>query len=118
MIPYISKSTLIAGIAAVGISLSSVPVSAMNQQDMINAMAKETGVSKSVAARALKAFTNNVGKALSKGDRVSLVGFGSFSVSRRAARTGRNPQTGKPINIPAKNVVQFKAGKTLSDQVK
>lgn len=118
MIPNSFKPTLVAAIAAASIALSAAPASAMNKQDLVNAMASEANISKADAERALNAFTNNVGKALKKGDRVSLVGFGSFSVSARAARTGRNPQTGKPIKIPAKKVVKFKAGKALSDQVK
>ena len=70
------------------------------------------------AKRALDAFVNNTTKALKKGDRVALVGFGTFSVSKRAARKGRNPQTGKEIKIAAKKVVKFKAGADLSKKVK
>lgn len=77
----------------------------------------ESGLSKADAKRALDAFINTTTKALKKGDRLSLVGFGSFSISKRSARTGRNPQTGKEIKIPAKNVVKFKAGAELSKAV-
>jgi DNA-binding protein HU-beta len=70
------------------------------------------------AKKALEGFVVVTSKALKKGDRVALVGFGSFSLSKRAARTGRNPQTGKAIKIAAKKVVKFKAGKELSDKVK
>ncbi len=89
----------------------------MNKAELIDAMANESGLSKADAGRALNAFSNAVTGALKKGDRISLVGFGSFSVSKRAARTGRNPQTGKEIKIAAKNVVRFKAGSELSSKV-
>jgi DNA-binding protein HU-beta len=89
----------------------------MNKADLIDAMAEDAGISKAAAKKALDSFTNNVAGALAKGDRISLVGFGSFSVSKRSAREGRNPQTGKTIKIAAKNVVKFKAGAGLSDQV-
>jgi len=74
-------------------------------------------LSKADAKRALDAFVNTTSGALKKGDRVALVGFGSFSVSARAARKGRNPQTGKEITIAAKKVVKFKAGSDLSGTV-
>ncbi len=90
----------------------------MNKAQLIDAMAKEAGITKADAKRALDAFVNNTTKALKKGDRVALVGFGSFSVSKRSARTGRNPQTGAPIKIAAKKVVRFKAGSELADAVK
>lgn len=80
-------------------------------------MAESAGLSKADAKRALDGFVNATTAALKKGDRISLVGFGSFSVSERAARTGRNPQTGKEIQIAAKNVVRFKAGSELSEKV-
>lgn len=89
----------------------------MNKADLIDAMAEDAGISKAAAKKALDSFTDNVAKSLAKGDRISLVGFGSFSVSKRSAREGRNPQTGKTIKIAAKNVVKFKAGAGLSDQV-
>ena len=78
---------------------------------------RESGLSKADAKRALEGFTAAATKALKKGDRLSLVGFGSFSISKRSARTGRNPQTGKEIQIAAKNVVKFKAGAELSKAV-
>jgi DNA-binding protein HU-beta len=90
----------------------------MNKAELIEAMASDAGLSKADAKKALDAFVNTTTKALKKGDRVALVGFGSFSVSSRAARKGRNPQTGKEINIKAKKVVKFKAGADLSGKVK
>ena len=89
----------------------------MNKAELVEAMAKEAGISKADAKRALDAFINQTSKCLKKGDRVALVGFGSFSVTKRSARKGRNPQTGKEIKIAAKNVVRFKAGSDLSDKV-
>ena len=80
-------------------------------------MAEHAGISKAAAKKALDSFVGNVEGALKKGKRVSLVGFGSFSVSKRAAREGRNPQTGATIKIKAKNVVKFKAGSDLTDAV-
>ncbi|HKL39336.1 MAG TPA: HU family DNA-binding protein [Cryomorphaceae bacterium] len=90
----------------------------MNKAELVEAMAEDAGLSKADAKKALDGFINTTTAALKKGDRVALVGFGSFSVSTRAARKGRNPQTGKEINIKAKNVVKFKAGADLSDKVK
>lgn len=89
----------------------------MNKTNLIDAMAEDAGVSKAAAKKALESFLSHVEGALSKGDRVSLVGFGSWSVSKRAAREGRNPQTGKTIKIAAKNVVKFKAGSDLQKAV-
>ena len=89
----------------------------MNKAELIDAMAENAGLSKADAKRALDGFVEATTVALKKGDRLSLVGFGSFSVSSRAARTGRNPQTGKEIKIAAKNVVKFKAGADLSSSV-
>jgi DNA-binding protein HU-beta len=89
----------------------------MNKAELIDAIASEAGLSKADAKKALDGFVNATADALKKGDRISLVGFGSFSVSSRAARTGRNPQTGKEIKISAKNVVRFKAGAELSGKV-
>jgi DNA-binding protein HU-beta len=89
----------------------------MNKTNLIDAMAEDAGVSKAAAKKALESFLNHVEGALAKGDRVSLVGFGSWSVSKRAAREGRNPQTGKTIKIAAKNVVKFKAGSELQKAV-
>ena len=89
----------------------------MNKAELIEAMSNNAKISKADAKRALDSFLDSTSKALRKGDRVALVGFGSFSVSRRAARKGRNPQTGKEIEIPAKKVVKFKPGSELSDSV-
>ncbi len=89
----------------------------MNKAELIEAMANGAGISKADAKRALDSFIDTTSSALKKGDRVALVGFGSFSVSNRSARTGRNPQTGKEIKIAAKNVVKFKAGAELSGNV-
>ncbi|HOX78549.1 MAG TPA: HU family DNA-binding protein [Bacteroidales bacterium] len=90
----------------------------MNKAELIDAMAKETGMTKADSKKALEAFVGSTMKALKKGDRVALVGFGSFSVAKRASRKGRNPQTGKEIKIAAKKVVRFKAGADLSNTVK
>jgi DNA-binding protein HU-beta len=89
----------------------------MNKAELIDAIASEAGLSKADAKKALDGFVAATASALKAGDRISLVGFGSFSVSNRAARTGRNPQTGKEISIAAKNVVRFKAGAELSGKV-
>jgi DNA-binding protein HU-beta len=89
----------------------------MNKAELIDAMAKDTGLTKADAKRALESFIGATTKALKKGDRVALVGFGTYSVSKRAARKGRNPQTGAEIKIPAKKVVKFKPGADLSDAV-
>jgi len=89
----------------------------MNKAELIDSMASKAGLSKADAKRALDAFVDSTTGALKKGDRVALVGFGSFAVSKRNARTGRNPQTGKPITIAAKKVVKFKAGSELADTV-
>ena len=89
----------------------------MNKSELIDAIAADSGISKAAAKMALESFLNNVGATLKKGGRVSLVGFGSWSVSNRAARDGRNPQTGKTIKIAAKKVAKFKAGKDLSAKI-
>ncbi len=89
----------------------------MNKSDLINAMAEDAGITKAAAKKSLESFLENVQNSLKKGNRVSLVGFGSWSVTHRAAREGRNPQTGKTIKIAAKNVVKFKAGAGLQDSV-
>ena len=89
----------------------------MNKAELIDAIASEAKISKADSARALDGFIKVTTKALKKGDRVALVGFGSFSVAKRAARTGRNPQTEKPIKIPAKKVAKFKAGAELKKVV-
>ncbi|RYM34740.1 HU family DNA-binding protein [Brumimicrobium glaciale] len=89
----------------------------MNKAELIEAMASEAGLSKADSKKALDAFINATTGALKEGDRLSLIGFGSFSISERAARTGRNPQTGKEIQIAAKKVVKFKAGSELASSV-
>jgi len=90
----------------------------MNKAELIDAMAAGANLSKADAKKALDAFVDATSGALKGGDRVALVGFGSFSVSTRAARVGRNPQTGKEIQIAAKKVVKFKAGADLAKTVK
>ena len=89
----------------------------MNKAQLIEAMADKAGLSKADAKKALYAFVDATTDALKGGDRVALIGFGSFAISERGARTGRNPQTGKEIQIPAKKVVKFKAGAELADAV-
>ena len=89
----------------------------MNKAELIEAIATDAGLTKADAKKALDSFIGATTGALKKGDRVALVGFGSFSVAQRAARKGRNPQAGKEINIAAKKVVKFKAGSELSGTV-
>ncbi|HKL49053.1 MAG TPA: HU family DNA-binding protein [Desulfuromonadales bacterium] len=89
----------------------------MTKADLVNAIADEAGLSKADAEKALKAFTDTVTSALKNDEKVALVGFGTFSVGERAARTGKNPQTGAQINIPAAKVPKFKAGKALKDSI-
>ena len=89
----------------------------MTKADLVNTIAEKAGLSKADAEKALKAFTDAVTDALKAGEKVSLVGFGTFSVGQRAARTGQNPQTGAKINIPAAKVPKFKAGKALKDSI-
>ncbi len=90
----------------------------MTKAEMISAMAKEAKISKASAEKALNAVTASVMKALRKGDRLALTGFGTFSVSKRRARIGRNPQTGKEIKIAATKVAKFKPGNLLKSAVK
>jgi DNA-binding protein HU-beta len=89
----------------------------MSKQELVNLMADKAGLTKKDAETALGAFVEGVKSALKKGDSVTLVGFGTFSVSKRSARQGRNPQTGATINIPARKVPVFKAGKGLKETV-
>ena len=90
----------------------------MTKAELIDLIAKDAGISKTVAGAVLNSFTANVTKALKKKNgKLTLVGFGTFSKSRRKARTGRNPQTGEAIKIKAHNVVTFKAGKKLKEAV-
>ena len=90
----------------------------MNKAQLIDANAHEAKLTKADAKKSLDAIIKATTVALKKGDRVALVGFGSFSVAKRSARTGRNPQTGKEIKIAAKKVVKFKAGSELSGTIK
>ncbi|KAA0013584.1 MULTISPECIES: HU family DNA-binding protein [Billgrantia] len=89
----------------------------MNKSELIEAIAASADIPKAAASRALDAMVDTVTESLKKGDTVSLVGFGTFTVKERAARTGRNPQTGEPIQISAAKVPTFKAGKALKDSV-
>jgi DNA-binding protein HU-beta len=90
----------------------------MKKADLVEKMAKEAKVAKKAAGKALDALLDEIKKALKKGNKVSLVGFGTFSVSKRKARTGRNPQTGATIKIAARKVPKFSAGKAFKDAVK
>jgi DNA-binding protein HU-beta len=89
----------------------------MNKSDLIDAIAKSADISKAAAGRSLDATVEAIKKALKKGDTVSLVGFGTFKVGKRAARNGRNPRTGETIKIKAAKVPKFSAGKGLKDAV-
>ena len=89
----------------------------MNKAELIAKIADDAGITKTQANASLDSFIEAVAKTLKKGDKVTLVGFGTFSVSKRAARNGRNPQTGATIKIKAKKVAKFKAGATLSSKV-
>ena len=89
----------------------------MKKVELVEAVAKKAGLTKADAGRAIDATIEAVTKALAKGDKVPLVGFGTFGVSKRAARTGRNPQTGATVKIPARNAVTFKAGSALKEAV-
>ena len=89
----------------------------MNKAELVAKLAEDAGITKTQANAALDSFTEAVTKTLKGGGKVTLVGFGTFSVSKRAARTGRNPQTGAAIKIAAKKVVKFKAGKEFSEFV-
>ncbi len=89
----------------------------MNKSELVAAVADKAGLQKKDAEAAISALTDVIADALKKGDKVQLVGFGSFEVSERAARTGRNPQTKEEIKIPASKAPKFKAGKALKDKV-
>ena len=89
----------------------------MNKAQLIDAIAEKAGLTKADAKKALDAFVDATTDALKNGDRVALIGFGSFSVSTRSARTGRNPQSGAPLQISAKKVVKFKPGAELTDSI-
>ena len=89
----------------------------MTKDELVAKAAQDAGIPKVKAAKVLESIMNGITKALKKGDKVSLVGFGTFSVAKRAAREGRNPATGQKIKIPAANVPKFKPGKKLRDAV-
>ena len=89
----------------------------MNKTELVAAIAEKTGLTKKDAEGAVKAFTDTVAEQLKAGDKIQLVGFGTFEVAERAARTGKNPQTGEAIKIPASKAPKFKAGKALKDAV-
>lgn len=89
----------------------------MNKTELVAAMADQAGISKKDAEKALKAFTDVVAEELKKDGKVQLVGFGTFEVSKREAREGRNPQTGEPMQIAASTAPKFKAGKALKDML-
>jgi len=97
--------------------IQNTKVSLMNKGELIEAVAAAADLSKADATKAVEAFVDSVTRALKKGEQVSIVGFGSFSVKDRAARQGRNPKTGETINIKASRVPGFKAGKALKDAV-
>ena len=90
----------------------------MNKSDLVEAVASSTRLSKAAAGRAVDAMTKSVTRALKKGDQVTLVGFGTFTVRKRAARKGRNPQTGEEIRIRASKTPAFRAGKAFKDAIK
>jgi DNA-binding protein HU-beta len=89
----------------------------MNKAELIAQISEESGITKTQANSALDSFVGAVTKSLKKGDKVTLVGFGTFSVSKRQARNGRNPQTGEVIKIKARKVARFKAGKELAEKI-
>ncbi|MCI5732427.1 MAG: HU family DNA-binding protein [Tenericutes bacterium] len=89
----------------------------MTKQELVEKMAEKAGITKADAARALEAFTETVTEALKAGEKISLVGFGTFATSERAAREGRNPRTGEKVEIAARTAVSFKAGSKLKDAV-
>jgi len=90
----------------------------MNKGELIEAVSKDAGVSKALAGKVLDSIIGTVTKTLKKGDKIALAGFGTFSVAKRKARRGRNPQTGRPLNIPAKKVAKFKVGAKLAKAVR
>ncbi|TKB08820.1 HU family DNA-binding protein [Desulforhopalus sp. IMCC35007] len=90
----------------------------MNKGDLVEKVATECGLSKAVSDQVLNSILSSITEAVKAGDKVTLIGFGTFSVSARSAREGRNPQTGETIQIPAKKSVKFKAGSKLNDAVK
>ncbi len=90
----------------------------MTKSDLVDQIAKKTGSTKAAAEKVLQGFLGSVQEALVKDGKITLTGFGTFSVETRKARTGRNPRTGEPMKIPATNVVKFRAGKNLKESVK
>ena len=90
----------------------------MTKAELVSAMAQGAGITKAAAAAALESYQAAVAKELKKSGKIGIVGFGTFSVVKRKAREGRNPQTGKAIKIPAKKVIKFKAGKALAEKAK
>jgi len=90
----------------------------MNKAELTGRVARECRITKVQAARVIDSLLDNVTRSLKKGERASLVGFGTFTIARRRARTGRNPQTGAPITIPARRVVRFAAGKALRSEIR
>ena len=89
----------------------------MNKSELVAAIAESADITKADAEKALNGTLEAITSALAKGDKLALIGFGTFSVSQRAARTGRNPSTGKPLKIAAKTVAKFKAGSKLAEAV-
>jgi DNA-binding protein HU-beta len=90
----------------------------MNKAELTSRVARDGKLTKVQAARIIDSMLEHITKALRRGERASLVGFGTFTIARRKARTGRNPQTGAPINIPARRVVRFAAGKALKSEIR
>ena len=90
----------------------------MNKQDVVAKIAKDTGMTKTAASAAIESLIDGVTRSLKRGDSVSFVGFGTFKISQRKARTARNPRTGEPIKIPKRRVPRFSAGKALKQAVK
>ena len=89
----------------------------MNKTELIDSVANEAGITKAAASKAIESLVGGIEKSLRKGNKVTLVGFGTWMISKRKARTGRNPQTGEPIKINAKKVGRFKAGKALETSI-
>jgi DNA-binding protein HU-beta len=89
----------------------------VNKTELINQIAESADITKAAAGKVLNGITDAISGSLQKGENVTLIGFGTFATSKRSARTGRNPQTGKSMKIPAKTVVKFKAGSKLKDDV-
>ncbi|MGP4845332.1 HU family DNA-binding protein [Marinobacter sp. 1Y8] len=99
------------------IACFSIKETSMRKPELASAIAEETGLTKEKANEVITAFTDQVAAAAAKGDDISLIGFGTFSIRKRDARTGRNPQTGATMQIAASKTVGFKAGKALKDAV-